>query len=244
MKVALICIAKNEDNYIEEWINYHKKIGIDDIFIYQNDWRWDKTLENVFKIDFDGVTKQVESYNHFIQNYHDKYDWGLFIDVDEFLVLKKHKNIKELIQDYMEYNGLSVNWYLFGDNNIIETLNNYNVIERFTKRQNEVNQHIKTLLKLSPNVRMGVHNPNVPLIDSDRKLVNGPFNINGPTDIIQLNHYFVKTKEEFILKINRGRSDTTMKREEEEFHRTNFNEVEDLTAYNFFYNDNHNLLNT
>ena len=37
IKVALVCIAKNEDNYIQEWITYNKLIGFDDIFIYQND---------------------------------------------------------------------------------------------------------------------------------------------------------------------------------------------------------------
>ena len=36
MKVALVCIAKEEDNYIQEWIDYNKKLGFDDIIIYQN----------------------------------------------------------------------------------------------------------------------------------------------------------------------------------------------------------------
>ena len=38
MKTALVCIAKNEDHYIDEWIEYYLKLGIDHIFIYQNDF--------------------------------------------------------------------------------------------------------------------------------------------------------------------------------------------------------------
>ena len=38
MNVALVCVAKNEDNYIQEWIDYNKKLGFDDIIIYQNDY--------------------------------------------------------------------------------------------------------------------------------------------------------------------------------------------------------------
>jgi hypothetical protein len=34
MKTALACIAKNEDNYIDEWIKYHTKIGFDFIYVY------------------------------------------------------------------------------------------------------------------------------------------------------------------------------------------------------------------
>jgi phosphosulfolactate synthase (CoM biosynthesis protein A) len=36
MKVALVCVAKNEDNYIDEWLNYYNKLGFDNIFMYQN----------------------------------------------------------------------------------------------------------------------------------------------------------------------------------------------------------------
>ena len=39
MKIALVCIAKNEDDYIEEWVNYHLKLGFSKIFIYENNWR-------------------------------------------------------------------------------------------------------------------------------------------------------------------------------------------------------------
>jgi hypothetical protein len=233
MKVVLVCIAKNEDYYIEEWIDYHKKIGVDNIFIYQNDWRFDKNIDGVYKIEFHGQTKQVEAYNHFIQNYHNIYDWGLFIDVDEFIVLKKHKNIKELISDYAEYNGIAINWYLFGDNNLNFVEGDYSVVKRFTKREKNVNQHIKTLLKLNSGIKMNVHSPNVLIVDSNYNIVNGPFNIGGPTDVVQINHYFVKTKDEFIKKINRGRADSTLIRNENEFHYSNCNEIEDLTAYNF-----------
>ena len=50
MKVALVCIAKNEDLYIDEWIDYHFKLGFDEIFVYQNNWRFNKDIENALKI--------------------------------------------------------------------------------------------------------------------------------------------------------------------------------------------------
>lgn len=58
MKKAIICIAKNEDLYIDEWIQYHLKIGFDRVFVYQNNWRYigDKNVyaDKVEWIDFDG----------------------------------------------------------------------------------------------------------------------------------------------------------------------------------------------
>lgn len=34
MKTALVCIAKNEDHYIDEWLKYYLKLGFADIFIF------------------------------------------------------------------------------------------------------------------------------------------------------------------------------------------------------------------
>ena len=39
-KIALVTMAKDEDLYLQEWIDYHLKLGFDDIFIYQNNWRF------------------------------------------------------------------------------------------------------------------------------------------------------------------------------------------------------------
>lgn len=34
MKTAIVCIAKNEDNYIDEWLKYHAKLGFDYAYVY------------------------------------------------------------------------------------------------------------------------------------------------------------------------------------------------------------------
>jgi len=245
MKIALVCIAKNEDNYIQEWIDYHKKLGYDDIFIYQNNWRCQIEEPNVIKIEYDGEVRQVPAYNDFIQKNKTNYDWVSFFDVDEFLVLKKHKNIKEFIQDYQDFDGIGVNWILFGDNNLTGVTDEYSVIKRFTKRQLGVNEHIKSTIKLTNDVIMGVHAPhNKMLCNTNKELFSGSFNRNTLDDIAQINHYFCKTREEFIEKINRGRSDTYQKRNIDEFDAHNINEIEDVTALKFIHNDNNNLLNT
>jgi hypothetical protein len=236
MKVALVCIAKNEENYIGEWVNYHTKLGFDKIFIYENDWDCNLISENIVKIKINGPRQQIPAYNHFINTYKNEYDWVAFFDVDEFLVLKKHNNIKEFINDYRDESAIGVNWVFFGDNNQKE-INEYSVISRFTKRQLQPNEHIKSLVNLK-NVRtMYVHNHVGPCVDTNRKRIdNTPFNPNGPIDVAQINHYFVKTKEEFIKKINRGRADTGTYRDGSDFEKYNLNETEDLIAFNFFNN--------
>lgn len=245
MKIALVCIAKNEDPYIEEWIDYHKKLGFDDIFIYQNDWRWSGESENVYKIALDGINKQREAYNHFIKSNYNNYDWAAFFDIDEFLVLKKHKDIKSFILDYEVFPAVAINWVLFGDNGHTKVNGEYSVIKRFTKRQKDVAQHVKCIIKLSPSVLMDIHTPHSFWVDTHKRINQGVFTKIHDDDIAQLNHYFCKTQEEFKLKCDRGRADSSyVVRTMSEFEPHNINDIEDLTALNFMYNDNNNLLNT
>jgi hypothetical protein len=240
-KVALVCIAKNEDNYIQEWVEYHKKLGFDTIFIYQNDWVCDLEDNSIVKIELNGDCKQIVAYNNFIKEYHNEYEWAAFFDVDEFLVLKKHNNIKDFLYDYSSFNSIGVNWVVFGNNGLTEVNGEYSLLKRFTKRQKDINPHVKNIVKLLPNVVMDVHNPLGTWYDTQGNQHQGSFNHDGNIDIVQLNHYFCKTKEEYQLKIERGRADLSKShpdwvRKWSDYDLGNTNEVEDLIAYDFFFN--------
>jgi hypothetical protein len=160
----------------------------------------------------------------------------MFMDVDEFLVLKKHNNIKEFIEEYKDCNAIGINWFLYGDNGLQNTGEDRSVLKRFTKRQKKVNNHIKSIIKLKPNTEMGTHEiQGESWYDTNRKQNQGPFNPDGPTDVAYINHYFCKTFSEFKKKVSRGRADCDQFRKLSEFEEHNFNEVEDFSARDFLY---------
>jgi len=236
MKVGLICIAKDEDNYIDEWIKYHLKIGFDDIYIYRNNWEFSYEHENVHITKMNGKKKQIVSYNDGFQKYKSQYDWIAFFDVDEFLVLKKHKNVKDFLSEYSDYDSVGINWCLFGDNGLDSVIdNNYSLIKRFTKRKSSVNPHIKSIVNTKFNGLIDIHHAVCQTVDTNFKKFKGSRNYDGDNEIAQINHYFCKTKEEFLNKINRGRPGTDKLRTFDEFDSHNYNEVEDLWALNFMY---------
>jgi len=239
MKVALVCVAKNEDLYIQEWIDYNLKLGFDDIIIFQHEWDFEIKHPQVKTYKIIGENIQVPKYNHFLKNYDGIYDWAAFFDVDEYLVLKKHDNIKSFIKDYSMFNNIAINWVLFGDNNIDEfSQSESSVVNRFTKRQKSINRHIKTISKVTSKHNFTTpHNTDGMWVSPENKLGSGPFNPEGKDEVAQINHYFCKTKIEFEEKIKRGRADTKKGqgiRTWQDFDNHNFNEVEDLSAKNFF----------
>lgn len=241
MKVVLVCIAKNEDNYIKEWVDYHLKLGFHKIFIYENNWRctidFDSNL--VVKIPFDGEKKQLTAYQNFINHHRTFYDWAAFFDVDEFLVLKKHNSIVDIIIEFKNENCLAVNWVFFGDNNLTEVEdNNYSVLSRFTKRQIGVDKHIKSIINLKNNFTFASpHHPkDIQWTDPSGNRNNSPMNEIGNDEVFQLNHYFTKTLNEFKQKSARGSADLGYGKPIEFFDHHNINEVDDFTALNFFKN--------
>ena len=36
MNTAICCIAKYENRYLKEWVDYHMELGFDQIFIFDN----------------------------------------------------------------------------------------------------------------------------------------------------------------------------------------------------------------
>jgi hypothetical protein len=108
--LVIFCIARLEVPYIEEWVLYHLHIGVDFIYIYDNEevpTYGAMFLGNprVLVIPYSegkdvmpqGQGVQYEAIYHFLRNYKDRHTWALHIDVDEFVYLKRHKSERSLV---------------------------------------------------------------------------------------------------------------------------------------------------
>ncbi len=259
MKIALVCVAKDEDNYIKEWIDYNLKVGFDDIFIYEDEWHCNVKNDKVHLIykerkNKNAVTKnpQVTVYREFCKKYWKEYDWAAFFDIDEFLCLKKWKNVKQMCEEYNDCPGIFINWRLFGDNNLkcVEN-NNYQVISRFTKCQKHLSKTGKTIVNfkiLKDQFDMHCHNiqnSKLNVVDLNKNEVISVNNLNVKDTLLEkayLNHYRSKTFEEFKIRSIRniegiGRPDLGWSLTLDKFDSINKNEIEDLTAKIFFNNN-------
>jgi hypothetical protein len=241
-RTAIVCIARNEDRTVREWIDYHLKLGFDRIFMHQNDWTCEVEHERLTKLRFDGRCVQVPAYNRWLSSEHRKdFDWAAFIDCDEFIVLHKHNNISDFLSEFGHPVGVSPNWLIFGSCGQ-ESPYPYpeSLIKRFTFRGNKPDKHVKTILNLRSDAHMHTpHSPNRPTTDTRRNVFSGPFHENGPTDVIQLNHYFHKSKLEWSARVARGKISEhgTRPMEDWDQNAANFRDVRDLAALEFLYGD-------
>jgi predicted O-methyltransferase YrrM len=261
IKPVILCIAKFEQDYIEEFVRYHLHLGFDKIYLYDNEdvptygQILRKFGDYVVVIHLPGKAysraPQYEAINRFTTTYMKNSDIThvCHIDIDEFIVLKKHKNITEFIKEYIydgENNimcgGICMNWRYFGSSNITENTKEP-ITQRFTKCEEKGNLHVKSIFhKKFYDCLHTPHNPamnnnNYPMKSTTGKIINGPFNEDIDLSVIQVNHYKSKTLEEFKYIRSRGRADFQVSPEEDivaNFKLYNINEVEDFDAYNFY----------
>lgn len=254
MKIGICAIAKNEDGYIDEWIRYHLKLGVDQICIFQNNWRYSGPFTENFHVHWyaqDGEVQQLNAYNRFLHNANlsiQELDWCAFIDVDEYICVRDvSRSFQDILEEFQAYPSLTINWRLFGSSRLSWD-GSHDVVTRFTKCEAVLNKHIKQVVNLKMMRENGMlskahfvnpHYGNWATVNLQKNAVIGPFNTQCLDYVqpLELNHYVVKTWDECLAKCSRGRADISCKRNAEEFFREHDkNDIENTTAKDFYLN--------
>ncbi len=149
---CVCAIAKNENNYINEWCNHYIKMGFKHIYLYDNNDSKTEYVGNFIDKEIqDQVTifnwnnkhyknMQWDAYQDFYNSYGNICDWILYCDIDEFLV--GIDNIDKFLEDkkFNDFEQIRVKWKLFGDDNLIERDLSIPVMESF---KNPINDNIE-----------------------------------------------------------------------------------------------------
>ncbi len=156
-------------------------------------------------------------------------DWLVCMDVDEFINVKcGDGHLKDLFKAVGNANMISMTWRLFGNNNVRDFKDEL-MIEAFDRCAFEVTRKphqawgFKTLFRNAGIFKkLGVHRPKglKPQLWEDIAWVNGSGKDMPPSmyrngwrcsmstygyDLVQLNHYAVRSAESFLVKRDRGR---------------------------------------
>ena len=155
---AICCIARDEDFYIEEWVDYHLYLGFDKIILYDNHSiiklkdQLSKYIQEgtVVVNDTDGnyigTKAQCLAYTHCFNTYSSDYVWIAVIDSDEMIVLHKHDNIKDFLNEFENYGGVFLNWVMYGNPNLLKR-STKSMINNFTFRSSSRSTTGKSIVR-------------------------------------------------------------------------------------------------
>ena len=227
---TILCtIVKNENLYIKEFVEHYLAIGINKIIVYDNNEEKGEKLNQILKnyikkgyidiINFRGKrAAQMLSFNDCYSNNQNLYDWIMFFDIDEFLILNEYKNINNFLRNkkFKLCDVIQINWVIFDDNDLI-SYDNRPLNIRFTRplyTQIMENRYVKSISRTYINLKWV--DPHSPTVDFNVCNVDGKRIINKSVMFKNialesklkkpyLKHFKYKTVEEYYGdKLNKG----------------------------------------
>ncbi len=219
--LAVCAIAKNEGPYFREWIEWHLGQGVEKFYIYDNE-STDCTRE-VLKpyidsgvveyTDFPGYRRQLAAYDDCMERHRLDTRWLAFIDLDEFIVPMNGETVRKYLSHHEDAAAVEINWLIYGSGGA-QKKHPGTMMERF-KRHSLPNHLLNRYVKSIVNPRrvfnmIGCHEAariSGYAVDSHGTPVTKSFRNREPQqDIIRINHYAVRSFEEFLEKQGRGRA--------------------------------------
>lgn len=224
-ELAILSCLKNEAEDLVEWLCWHRHLGVDRFFLYDNE-STDRTREIIESMPFaDRIElrsvdtrgrQQKRALRHGIKRYGRKRRWALLIDGDEYLMPLDGEPVKDKLRrlEAEGVDGIGIHWRVFGSSGH-ETRPDGLLTESFTRRAPDglhTNHHVKSLVRLDKAIDL----PTVHYVT-----VEGRYILDTGVDVderfkgiartvsydhgLAIHHYIVKSRDQCLRKIARGR---------------------------------------
>ena len=210
--LSVLACCKDEGDYIVEWVEYYMLQGVEHFYLYNNNGT--DNSEQLLKpyidkgiitwINWPGQQQQLDIYNNCIAQYKNDTKWLAIVDLDEFIVPMKEKKLTTILSNFDDVNQIVIPWVLYGSSGHRKKEDGL-VIERFTKHQIGLNKLTKTILNPRSVFYADVHISVVygRTVDEHKNKVRKTSDIKT-SDILRINHYVIKSREEYENKKRRG----------------------------------------
>ena len=216
--VAIVAILKHEGEFVEEWIAYHRLLGVDHFVLYDNDTR--QTLRTLLApycdyvkvvdwadggMNLQGRNPQTRAYKHALSETHCA--WIAFIDVDEFIVLRKNGTLGEFLVNFRDAEAVLLSWHVFGHNGYFDNPPGL-ISELLVRRRLRPGGQVKSIVRREaikdiPSAHYcQLRNPLL-AFDANHCLYSSK-EYPGKTDVAHINHYYCRSFSNWMARVSRG----------------------------------------
>ena len=217
--LSVCAIYWNEAPYLREWIEFHRLVGIEHFFLYNNRSTDDHrevlapfVEEGLVEVrEWDVFPGQLQAYDDCLERHRGDSDWIAYIDCDEFLFSPLGVPLPEIVGEFERWNGVGAHWCTFGDSGH-DTQPSGLVIENYVMRSDDVDRNwsVKAIVNSTRVVSAG-NNPHYFQYADGEKIVNENhepmphphLNRDISFERLRVNHYVTKSKEERARKLAR-----------------------------------------
>jgi predicted O-methyltransferase YrrM len=236
--LTIAAIYKCETRWLREWIEYHRNRGVEHFLLFNND---DDPAPSeailapylaeglVEVVRWPGRLAQPSAQRAAVERLRGKTRWMGFLDLDEFVLPRQCDDLREALQNFEQHGGLAANWRLFGSSGLqFNPQSQINELLRCSQPEHALNHHIKSFV--DPALVIDFADPHFfrlagghHTVDEEHQPVQGYLNPRCPQQVLRVNHYSIRSLEDFLTKSARGEGDRPRIRDIQHFvsHDTN-----------------------
>jgi len=201
--IAICCVFQHEAAWLKEWIEFHRMIGVEHFYLYNNLSNDDylsvlqpyisKGIVELYDYPHESFDQrhQIHLYNHALKLAKaDQIEWLAIIDTDEFITPMDCNSLKKVLKQYKFFPGVSIQWLMFGTSNVDHLKEGQLMIEQLVYRAPE-KEHANIFVKpiVQPQLTKRSISPH------ECTFHNKAFGIDLPIKIVRINHYYFRTEE-------------------------------------------------
>lgn len=146
-------IFKDAASYLDEWLRFHQRVGIEHFYLYDNDSddNYEAAIRpfvqngDVTLYKWPGAAQQSPAIQHCLDQHRGMARWIAFLDDDEFLFPTVESDLREVLPRYKSYAGVAVCWLLFGSNGH-RTRPQGLVTQNYRRRADWIDPHVKCIV--------------------------------------------------------------------------------------------------
>jgi hypothetical protein len=217
---------RDHADYLREWIEFHRLVGVERFFLYDNESSDDHRdvlrpyIDDGIVVLHDWPTPEsvqrgvpwglIAAFDDCLAKHRNDSRWIAFIDIDEFLFAPAGVVLPEILSEFEQYPGVYVSRLEFGTSGHRHRPPGL-VIESYLRRRRYAAEDVEwTKSIVDPERAVKCINAHIFLyedgfaVDMDgRPVKRPPF---GPTPIkmspLRINHYVTKSEEEYRTKLD------------------------------------------
>jgi hypothetical protein len=225
--LSVCAIFRDEAEYLEEWIEFHRLVGVERFFLYDNGSA-DGFREVLAPYVRDGIVQlhdwahgpQYKAYDDCLARHGPESRWIAFIDLDEFLFSPTGSTLPDMLAGYEQHPGVGVHWCVFGGSGHVRKPGGL-VIESYLHRTTDrlQNRWIKSVVDPARTLgcltshafryrdrgerAFAVDENHRPLTDANPRGEpgsNAGWSFDISFDLLRINHYWTKSREDWERK--------------------------------------------
>ena len=227
LNICICTFVRNQNLYIKEFIDFYQKIGVNKIFLYDNNDENGEKFNDLLKEYIDNNTVSIINWrgknnenekmmDDCYKNNYNKYDWLIFYSIDEYIHIKDYYDIKSFLseQKFDNCECIYLNWLFHTDNNKLNYDNN-TLQSRFPitelqsiKNDSYIKHFVKPIMKghglLFDITNLYKLSDNIKGCDGNgnKVIFNGNEIKENDLENNYIDYYWCKSTEEFIKRLN------------------------------------------